>query len=176
MKSLMSTDHIEQQIHLIRGHRVMLDADVARIYGVSTIRLNQQVSRNRERFPEDFMFRLTKEETDALRLQNAILKTGRGQHRKYLPFAFTEHGAAMLSAVLRTPVAVAASIQIVRAFNRLRQMALAHKDMTLALAELARRVTGHDEQFQAVFDAIHELMEPPVGPRKQIGFTPSGKP
>ena len=154
MKNLIPTDHIEQQIHQIRSHRVMLDADVAHIYGVSTMRLNQQVNRNRERFPEDFMFQLTKEEAAALRLQNAILKTSRGQHRKYLPYAFTEHGAVMLSAVLRTPVAVAASIQIVRAFNRLRQMARAHKDQAIALAELARRVAGHDEKFQAVFEVI----------------------
>ncbi|HAM35374.1 MAG TPA: DNA-binding protein [Elusimicrobia bacterium] len=176
MKHLIPADHIEQKIHLLRGHRVMLDSDLALIYGVTTKRLNQQVYRNKERFPADFMFRLTPEERDSLRLQIATLKTGRGQHQKYLPYAFTEHGAVMLSAVLRTPIAVSASIQIVRAFNRLRQMALAHKDLAVALAELARRVTGHDEQFQAVFDAIRELMDPPLKPRKQIGFTPPGKP
>ncbi|MFA6315861.1 MAG: hypothetical protein WC943_00425 [Elusimicrobiota bacterium] len=96
----------------------------------------------------------------------------RGQHRKYLPYAFTEHGAVMLSAVLRTPIAVSASIQIVRAFNRLRKMAAAHKDLALALSELAKKVAGHDDQFKIVFDALQRLEEPPAKPRKQIGFVP----
>ena len=175
MKSLIPIEHIEQRIYMLRGHRVMLDFDLAKIYGVSTARLNQQTRRNLARFPSDFLIQLTGDEAKNLMLQNAISSRGHGGRRKP-PLAFTEHGAVMLAAVLNSPVAVAASIQIVRAFNRLRQMALVHKDLAFALAELARKVAGHDEQFKVVFDAIRELMEPPAKPHKQIGFTPPGKP
>jgi len=149
----------------------MLDFDLAKIYGVSTRRLNQQTRRNIARFPADFLIQLTDDEVKNLMLQNATSSRGHGGRRKP-PLAFTEHGAVMLAAVLNSPIAVAASIQIVRAFNRLRQIALVHKDMALALAKLARTVAGHDEQFKIVFDAIQKLMEPPLPPRKQIGFEP----
>lgn len=172
MKNLIVSADVDQLIYTIRGRRIMLDSDLARIYGVSTIRLNEQVRRNKDRFPLDFMFQLTKEEAESLRSQIAILKPGRGQHRKYVPYAFTEHGAVMLSAVLRTPVAVAASINVVRAFNRLRELAKTHKDLAAALADLERRVGGHDGHIQTLFDAIHEIMEPPARPQKKIGFTP----
>ena len=162
---------VDQLIYTIRGHRVMLDTDLAKVYGVTTKRLNEQVRRNRGRFPEDFMFQLTKVELENWRSQIATSNSWAKMGLRYRPHAFTEHGAVMLAAVLNSPVAVAASIQIVRAFNRLRR-ALAHKNLALALTELARRVAGHDHQFQLVFDAIQKLMEPPVQPRKRIGFTP----
>ncbi len=156
----------------------MLDTDLAKIYGVTTKRLNQQALRNKDRFPADFMFRLTQKEVDSLRLQFATLDGGRGRYSKYLPYAFTEHGAVMLSAVLRTPVAVAASINVVRAFNRLRELAKAHKDLTATLAALERRLRSqggrlddHAEKLGALFAAIHEIMEPPSKPRKEIGFS-----
>ena len=153
----------------------MLDSDLATIYGVSTIRLNEQVRRNVKRFPEDFMFQLTKRESESLRSQFAISNKGRGG-RRYLPYVFTEHGTVMLSAVLHTPTAIEASIQIARAFVRLREMISAHKELAAKLRELERKVEGHDEHIQSLFDAIRELMEPPVKPKPQIGFQPSGNP
>ena len=125
--------------------------------------------------PDDFAFRLTKDEMGNWISQFATSNSAVKMGLRKPPYAFTEHGAVAAAFVLNSPVAVAASIQIVRAFNRLRQIALAHKDLAIALAELARRVSGHDEQFRVVFDAIRELMEPPVEPRKQIGFQPPEK-
>ena len=146
----------------------MLDSDLAAVYGVTTKRLNEQVKRNRKRFPDDFMFQLTKEETEFLRSQIATLKTGRGQHRKYRPHAFTEHGAVMLASVLNSPVALQASVQVVRAFIRLRELLATHKDLATKLAELERK---YDSQFKVVFDAIRKLMTPPPGPeRPRMGF------
>jgi hypothetical protein len=161
---------VDQLIYNIRGHRVMLDSDLAKIYGVTTKRLNEQVRRNRARFPEDFMFQLSKVELEHWRSQIATSKSGAKMGLRYRPHVFTEHGAVMLASVLNSGVAIAASIQIVRAFNRLRR-ALANKNLALALTELARRVADHDHKFEVVFDAIQELMEPPVQPRKRIGFT-----
>jgi hypothetical protein len=172
MRFSPSIEHVEERIHLLRGCKVMMGHDLAELYCVPLKALNQAVKRNKERFPEDFMFRLTREESAGLRLQNAFLKPGRGRHRKYLPYAFTEHGAVMLSAILKSPVAVATSIQIVRAFNHLRRIALGHRELVQALEELACRVTGHDEQFKVVFAALRKLTHPPAKPRKQIGFRP----
>ena len=166
-----SQEHVTQLIYNIRGHRVMLDRDLAQLYGVSTARLNQQVKRNKGRFPDDFTFQLTAKESGCSRLQFATLNRARGKNLKYRPHAFTEHGAVAAAFVLNSAVAVSASIQIVRAFNRLRR-ALAHKNLALALTELARRVAGHDHQFEVVFEALQEMMEPSVQPSKRIGFTP----
>ena len=145
----------------------MLDHDLADLYGVASKALNQAVARNIERFPEDFMFQLTKEEYGILRSQFVTLRSGHGQHRKYLPYAFTEQGVAMLSSVLRSPRAVGVNIEIMRAFVRLRQ--LLHEN-----AELARKLDAleakYDQQFRVVFDAIRELMEPPGTAKKRIGF------
>jgi len=174
MKSMIPTEPIEQRIYLMRGQRVMIDQDLAKIYGVSTRRLNEQVKRNQRRFPDDFMFRLTKDQAENLMSQIATSSSGYGGRRK-LPYVFTEHGAVMLAAVLNSETAVAASIQIVRAFNRLRQLARAHKDLADALVELKSKVAGHDKQFKAVFDAIGELMLPPKKPSKKIGFRPPGR-
>lgn len=157
---------IVSAIHDVRGHRVMLDADLAALFGVSTGRLNEQVKRNRGRFPDDFMFTLTADEAANLKSQFATSSPGWGGTRK-LPNVFTEHGAVMLANVLRSRVAVEASILVVRAFVQLREFALTH-------AELARRLDAlegrYDAQFKVVFQAIRELMAPPDTPRKRIGF------
>ena len=159
---------IEHRIYLVRSHKVMFDSDLAELYGVPTRRLNEQVSRNINRFPEDFMFQLSREEAQALRSQIAILKTGRGQHRKYLPRAFTEHGILMLSSVLRSERAVQVNIAIMRAFVRLRQMIASHEELAGKLSALEKK---YDAQFKVVFDAIRELMEPlPEEPKRSIGF------
>jgi len=165
--NITSTSRIEQSIHLIRGQRVMLDSDLAKLYGVTTKRLNEQVKRNVYRFPEDFMFQLTKEETESLRSQFATSKTGRGG-RRTLPYVFTEHGAVMLANVLNSPTAVQASIQVVRAFIRLREMLITHADLARRLDELEKK---YDKQFAVVFEAIRALMSPPQKETKRIGFT-----
>jgi len=165
--SLVPMERIERAILLLRGHKVMLDSDLAALYGVETKVLNQAVSRNIERFPEDFMFQLTEAEAILLRSQTVTLKTGRGQQRKYLPYAFTEQGVAMLSSVLRSPRAVQANIEIMRAFVRLRQMLQTNADLARKLAALEAK---YDAQFKVVFDAIRALMAPVRPQRRPIGF------
>lgn len=166
-KPPLQAEDISRRIHTIRGSRVMLDVEIAELYGVPTKRLNEAVRRNAERFPVDFTFQLSREEADSLRSQIATLKPGRGQHRKYLPFAFTEQGVAMLSSVLRSPRAAQVNIAIMRTFVRMRRM-------LLSCDELARKVDAlegkYDAQFRVVFDAIRALMEPPKTPRRRIGF------
>jgi phage regulator Rha-like protein len=162
---LLTVSRVERSILLIRGVKILLDSDLAEMYGVTTKRLNEQVRRNRSRFPSDFMFQLSENESRALRSQNATLNalgSGRGQHRKYRPYAFTEHGTVMLASVLNSPRAVQASIYVVRAFVRLRQFAATHEAVREKLDELEKRLEQHDEQFAAVFDAIRQLMEPDV--------------
>ncbi len=168
---LVPLERVERAILLLRGHRVLLDADLAEMYGVETRSLVQAVKRNRDRFPEDFMFQLQEDEVESLRSQIVILKTGRGRHRKYLPFAFSEQGVAMLSTVLRSPRAVQVNIEIMRAFVRFRQMLQANAGLARKLAALE---TKYDGQFRAVFDAIRELMASPVKARKRIGFRVAG--
>lgn len=160
---------IEGRILLIRGQRVMLDAALAVLYGVSTKRLNEQVKRNGERFPEDFMFQLSTEEAENLRSQFAT-SIGRHGGRRYRPYVFTEHGAVMLASVLNSSVAVQASVQVVRAFVRLREILATHKELASRLAELESRIEAHDENITALFEAIRQLMEPPEKPAKRIGF------
>ena len=164
-------EKIEQRILTVRAQKVMLDSDLADLYGVTTKRLNEQVRRNRGRFPADFMFWLTKEEAAVLRSQNATSKVGRGG-RRYPPSVFTEHGAIMLASVLNTTRAVDVSVYVVRAFVRLRQVVAANKEVTAKLAELERRVSGHDEAIRSVVTAIRRLMgSPPQPPRRRaIGF------
>jgi ORF6N domain len=144
----------------------MLDADLAVLYGVSTKRLNEQVRRNRSRFPDDFMFQLTREEVRSLRSQIATSKQGRGG-RRYAPLVFTEQGIAMLSTVLNSERAIQVNIEIMRAFVRLREMIATHKDLARKLEALERR---YDAQFKVVFDAIRELMAPPESKKRKIGF------
>lgn len=159
---------LEQAIYLIRGCRVLMDADLARLYGVTTGNLNKAVRRNASRFPSDFMFQLTKEEHTALRFQIGSLE--RGRHSKYLPCAFTEQGVAMLSSVLGSERAVQVNIAIMRAFVRTREAAVTHKQLGNKLDELERHVTTHDAQIKTLFDAIRQLVNPPLVPKKQIGF------
>jgi len=163
-------ERITQAILLIRGHKVMLDSDLADLYEVEIKVLNQAVKRNIERFPDDFMFQLTAEEATRLRSQFVTLKAGRGEHRKYLPHVFTEQGIAMLSSVLHSDRAIHVNIEIMRAFVRLRQMLASNVEMARKLATLERK---YDAQFRVVFDAIRELMTPPEPKKKRpIGFGP----
>jgi len=161
-------ERIEKAILLIRGQKVMLDSDLAALYGVETRVLKQAVRRNRKRFPSDFMFELTKEENRSLRSQNVILEPGR--YSKYLPFAFTEQGVAMLSSILNSERAIEVNIAIMRVFVRLREMMATHKELAFKLIELEERLEGHDEQIQSIFEAIRQLMTPPEPARKKIGF------
>jgi hypothetical protein len=176
-QSLIPAERIERAILVLRGHKVILDADLAGIYGVTTARLNQQVRRNRERFPEDFAFLLTPEEFADLKLHIATSSSGWGGRRK-LPFAFTEHGAVMAASVLNTPIAVAASIQVVRAFVRLRQLLVSHVELTRKLDELEAKYAEQDKKLVAVFEALRQLMAPPQPPKQgRIGFqTPPSEP
>jgi hypothetical protein len=159
---------IEESIFMIRGLRVMLDKDLTELYGVETRMLKQAVRRNRKRFPDDFMFELTRDETRSLRSQNVILE--RGKYSKYPPFAFTEQGVAMLSSVLHSERAIEVNIAIMRVFVRLREMMAAHKELAVKLRELEGRLQDHDEQIVAIFDAIRQLMAPPASTTKKIGF------
>ncbi|WP_303784072.1 ORF6N domain-containing protein [Azovibrio restrictus] len=155
------------RIHLIRGQKVLLDSSLAELYGVPTKRFNERVKSNADRFPADFMFQPTEEEHSALRSQNATLKTGRGQHRKYLPYAFTEHGAIMAATILNSPRAIEMSVFVVRAFVQLREMLSVHKDLAARLDALEQK---YDARFKVVFDAIRQLMIPPEKEKRGIGF------
>ena len=166
-RSVIQLERIEKSILQIGGKKVMLDADLAELYGVETRVLVQAVKRNLERFPEDFMFQLSKDEVDFLRSQIVTLKRGRGQHSKYLPYAFTEQGVAMLSSVLRSPRAIQVNIEIMRAFVRLRRMLASHAELALKLDAMEKK---YDVQFKAVFDAIRQLMAPPEPKRRPMGF------
>lgn len=169
MAQAILIERVERLIYLIRGHKVMLDSDLAELYGVTTFNLNKAVKRNQDRFPEDFCFQLSKEEHQALRFQIGISKAGRGG-RRFLPYAFTEQGVAMLSSVLRSRRAVQVNIAIMRAFVKLRQMLASHKGLARKLAELERKLEGHDVQIHSLFEAIRQLMVPPSLPRRRIGF------
>lgn len=162
---------IQSRIPTVRGQRVMLDSDLARIYGVSTGQLNQALKRNVERFPPDFAFQLERQEVAILISQSVISKSGRGGRQK-LPWVFTEHGAIMLASVLNSPVAVSASVRVVRAFVYLREQLLANRELALKFAELEKRLDAHDESIATLFEAIRRLLEPPATdvPRKEIGF------
>ncbi len=166
--SLIPIEKIENKILLIRGKKVMLDKDLAKLYGVSTKRLNEQVKRNRYRFPEDFMFQLTKEEANSLRSQFATLK--RGEHLKYLPYTFTEQGVAMLSSVLNSRKAILVNIQIMRIFTRLKEIVSSHKELAEKLNQLENKIEKHDEEIKSIFEAIKQLMIPPEKPKRKIGF------
>jgi len=214
-RDLISQQQIEGAVFTLRGEQVLLDADLADMYGVKVGELNRAVKRNRARFPDDFMFQLSQDEWTALRCQIGILdgagqaspsglrsqsvtstsdndsnrsqfvtgsqatlrsqivilKRGRGRHRKYLPYAFTEQGVAMLSSVLRSERAVRVNVEIMRAFVRLRKVLAVNRELAARLDELERRVGKHDEQFIQVIRAIRQLMEPPAAPpKRKIGF------
>lgn len=169
MNQLVPVERVEKLIHLARGEKVLLDADLAVLYGVETKALNRAVRRNRGRFPEDFMFQLTAEEAEALRCQIGTSKAGRGG-RRYLPHAFTEQGVAMLSSVLRSERAVQVNVAIMRAFVSLRRILASNEILARKLTELERRLEGHDKGIKSLFDAIRELTASPAGPPREIGF------
>lgn len=168
--TIILAERIESAIYVIRDHKVMLDVDLARLYQVETKNLNKAVKRNVDRFPADFMFQLTPEESDALRFQSGTSKAGRGG-RRYMPYAFTEQGVAMLSSVLRSKRAVLVNVEIMRAFVKLRRLLETHKDLARKLAEMEKT---YDAKFQTVFAAIRQLMSDPLRlpspPRRKIGF------
>jgi len=166
---LIPIERIERAILVIRGHKVLLDADLATLYGVETRRLNEQVKRNIDRFPDDFMFQLTKQEFENLKSQFATSSRGWGGKRK-IPFVFTEHGALMAASVLNSQKAIEMSILIVRVFVKLRGIISTHKQLATKLAELERKLSTHDEQIVILFEAIRELMTPPTKPKRRIGF------
>lgn len=179
---IVVVDRIEPCILLIRGQRVMLDADLAALYGTTTKAFNQAVKRNLDRFPADFMFRLTAEETEDVRSRSVTASeaspimrsqsvTASRRNIRYLPHAFTEHGAIMAASVLNTPRAIEVSVYVVRAFVKLREFLSTHKELAGKLAELERKVASHDGAIQSLVAAIRRLMEPPpTPPRSRIGF------
>ncbi len=168
--SVLLLEQLTETIHIIRGERVMLDADLAELYGVETKALLQAVKRNLDRFPEDFMFQLTKHEVAILRSQ---IVTSRWGGRRYPPYAFSEHGVAMLSSVLRSPKAIAVNIEIVRAFVRMRKIVFSNEELAQKLDELDRRVSKHDTAIAEIIEAIRQLMVPPSPKEKRrIGFAP----
>jgi hypothetical protein len=163
-------ERIERSIYLIRSQKVMLDHELADLYGVSTKALKQAVRRNLDRFPSDFMFELTKGEFADLRSQIVTSSSPQWGGPRYRPMAFTEQGIAMLSSVLRSKRAVQVNIAIIRVFVRLREMIATHKELARKLSELEQHLEDHDQQIQAIFEAIHQLMSPPDKPQKKIGF------
>ena len=173
--SLVPLERVERTILVLRGHRVILDSDLAALYGVPVKRLNEQVKRNADRFPPDFAFVLTKEEGAVLRSQIATLKPGRGEHRKYLPTAFTEHGAVMAASVLNSAKAVQMSVEVVRAFVRLRGFLASHRQLAAKLEELEKQIASHDKNIVTLFDAVRSLMATPEKPKRQIGFQTKGR-
>lgn len=169
--SIIPENTLVNKIHEIRGSKVMLDSDLAELYGVETSRLNEQVKRNLERFPEDFMFQLTKDEWKSLMSQIAISNKGRGGRRK-LPYVFTEHGILMLSSVLNSQQAIQVNIQIVRIFSRIRQWLNENGELKYDIEELKRKMNSQDKNIELVFSYLDKLMVEKLGPRKRIGFMP----
>lgn len=169
MGSLVSTEIIQSKIFYMRGKKVMVDKDLADLYGVETEHLKRQVRRNIDRFPDDFLFIFTREEL--LNLIHHFGGTSWGGTRK-LPFAFTEHGILMLSSVLKSKRAIQVNIQIMRTFSRLRDLAMAHKNLRQKIEKMEKK---YDQQFQIVFKVIKDLLDPPVSPKVPIGFQPSKK-
>ena len=160
---------VESRILVLREQKVILDSDLAELYGVPVKRLNEQVKRNQERFPPDFMFRLSAEESESLRSQDATSKTGRGG-RRYAPYAFTEHGAIMAATVLNSERAVEMSVFVVRAFVRLREVLFTNHQLATKIDELEQRLDIHDASIQELLDAIRELMAPGLPSGRKIGF------
>jgi len=170
MAAIIQIGQIEQRILLIRGQRVILDADLAELYGTTTKRLNEQVKRNRGRFPEDFMFQLTKrEKAEVVAICDHLAKL---KFSPVLPNAFTEHGAIMVASVLNTKRAIQVSVFVVRAFVKLREMLAAHKELAHKLVELERKLQNHDQSIRSMVVAIRQLMAPPESepPKRRIGF------
>ena len=168
MNSLIKQDGIETKILIIRGQRIMIDKDLAELYDVETKHLNRQVKRNIQRFPKEFMFRLSKKERNEL-VTNwhrfTVLK-----HSSSLPYAFTEHGVAMLATVLNSEIAIKASIRIIKAFIKLRKFISTHRQLSQKLKQLENRIDKHDSEILNIFNAIHKIMSPSEKPKRKIGF------
>lgn len=177
MPKSIAVEVIATRIMEIRGKKVMLDRDLAKLYGVKVKRLKEQVKRNIKRFPGDFMFQLSWEEVESLRSHFATLNDAspvdsmRGKHVKYLPYVFTEQGVAMLSSILNSERAIQVNIMVMRAFVKLKELLLTHKDLAIKIEALERQYAGHDEKIKLIFEAIKQLIEPPPAPQKPpIGF------
>jgi len=164
---IIPDEMVMNKIYLIRGQKVMLDSDLSALYQVETRRLNEQVTRNKERFPEDFMFQLTVDEYENLISQFATSSWG---GRRKLPYAFTEQGVAMLSSVLNSPTAINVNIQIIRVFTKMRALLMTNKDILLQLEKIERKMGSHDEQIALIFDYLKKLLTPIQPPRQRIGF------
>lgn len=173
-KGLMIPDElVMNKIYLIRGQKVMLDRDLAELYDIKPIRLREQVKRNLSRFPENFMFQLNEKEVNTMVSQNAI--PSRKHLGGYLPYAFTEHGVLMLANVLRSERAMQVSIRIIEIFVKIREMLLTHKDILLQLEKIEKKLSGHDEDIQLIFQYLKQLLNPPQPPRRKIGFRRKGE-
>jgi ORF6N domain len=166
-KWVISDELVMSKIYIVRGQKVMLDEDLARLYQVETKGLNQAIKRNKDRFPPDFMFQLSINEFENLKSQFVTSSWG---GRRKLPYAFTEQGVAMLSAVLNSEVAVRVSIRIIRVFTKMRELLLTHKDILLQLEKVENKLTGHDEEIALIFEYLKKLLSPPVTARLRVGF------
>lgn len=161
---------IVNKIYYIRKQKIMLDRDLAELYGVQAIRLREQVKRNIDRFPSNFMFQLTAKEVEAMVSQNAI--PSKQQLGGYLPYAFTEHGVLMLASVLKSKQALEVSISVIEIFVKMREMLSTNKDILLKMQQIEKKLTGHDEDIKLIFEALKQLLNPPQEPRQRIGFKP----
>lgn len=167
--TLVPQEYVESRILFIRDRKVMLDRDLASLYGITTGNLNKAVRRNIDRFPDDFMFQLSKDEYDSLRFQSGILKKGR--HSKYLPQVFTKDGVAMLSSILNSKKAIQVNIQIMRTFTKLREMMMSHKELQKKIEAMERKHAKHDEHFQLIFNTIKQMLNSPAEKKDKIGFS-----
>jgi phage regulator Rha-like protein len=174
LQNMVPDETIINMIYYIRGHKVMLDRDLAEMYGVETKRLKEAVKRNIERFPEQYMFELTKNEDDSLRSQIATLKKGRGQHSKYFPYAFTEHGVLMVANVLKSKRAIKMSMRIIDVFIRMREMLSTHKDILLKLEHMEKQLSKNNKEIQYIFDVLKQLLHEPHKPMRRIGYRMKG--
>jgi len=175
-KSILLADEvIMNKIYLLRGQKVIIDRDIAALYGVETKVLKQAVKRNLDRFPEDFMFEMTKKEFENWRSQFVTSNNGDKMGLRYTPFCFSEQGVTMLACILNSERAITINIQIIRIFTKLREMIVTHKDILLKLEQLEQKVTDHDENIQMIFKAIKQMLNPPVAPRRRIGFRRNGE-
>ena len=170
---IISEELIASKIYLLRKYRVMLDSDLAELYGVDTKRLNEQVKRNIERFPEDFMFQLSSQELESLKSHFATSNSRGG--RRGLPYAFTEHGVLMLSSVLNSDQAIAVNIHIIRVFAKMRELLSTHRDVLLKLEKMEKEINIHDQDIQMIFKYLKELLNPKSGPMRKIGFKRSNE-
>ena len=174
LQHIVPDETIINMIYYIRGHKVMLDRDLAEMYGVETKRLKEAVKRNIERFPEHSMFELSKHEDDSLRTQIATLKKGRGQHSKYFPYAFTEHGVLMVANVLKSKRAINMSMRIIDVFIRMREMLSTNKDILLKLEQMEKQLSKNNKEIQYIFDVLKELLHAPNKPMRRIGYRMKG--